>query len=135
MLNQVALIGRLTRDIDLRRTQAGKEVGQFTLAVNRNYKNAQGNVDADFITCQIWRNADVLSKYTHKGSLISITGQIQTGSYDNKQGQRVYTTDVVVDHFDFLESKSSSAHSRQNNTANPSVNNGQPIDISDDLPF
>lgn len=136
MLNQVALIGRLTRDVELRKTQAGKEVGQFILAVNRNYKNAQGNVDADFISCQVWHNADVLSKYTHKGSLISITGQIQTGSYDNKQGQRVYTTDIVVDHFDFLESKSSGTQPRQNNHQSQQQNDDQtPIISGDDLPF
>lgn len=135
MLNQVALVGRLTRDVELRKTQAGKEVGQFILAVSRNYKNAQGNVDADFIACQVWRNADALSKYTHKGSLISITGQIQTGSYDNKQGQRVYTTDIVVDHFDFLESKSSGAQPKQNNSQ-PQQNDDQTSIISgDDLPF
>lgn len=135
MLNQVALIGRLTRDVELRKTQAGKEVGQFILAVNRNYKNAQGDVDADFIACQVWRNADVLSKYTHKGSLISITGQIKTGSYDNKQGQRVYTTDIVVDQFDFLESKNSGAQPKQSNHQ-PQQNDDQTSIISgDDLPF
>ncbi|MFT8412585.1 single-stranded DNA-binding protein [Schleiferilactobacillus perolens] len=135
MLNQVALVGRLTRDVDLRKTQAGKEVGQFILAVNRNYKNAQGNVDTDFITCQVWRNADVLSKYTHKGSLISITGQIQTGSYDNKQGQRVYTTDIVVDHFDFLESKNSDGQSIPHNQSQQRSEEQAPIISDDDLPF
>lgn len=135
MLNQVALVGRLTRDVELRKTQAGKEVGQFILAVNRNYKNAQGNVDADFIACQVWHNADVLSKYTHKGSLVSITGQIKTGSYDNKQGQRVYTTDIVVDQFDFLESKNSGAQPKQSNSQ-PQQNDDQTSIISgDDLPF
>lgn len=136
MLNQVALIGRLTRDVDLRKTQSGKEVGQFILAVNRSYKNAQGNVDADFIACQVWRNADVLSKYTHKGSLISITGQIQTGSYDNKQGQRVYTTDIVVDHFDFLESKNNDHQSnQQSNQSQEKIEEQAPIIGDDDLPF
>jgi single-strand DNA-binding protein len=134
MLNQVALVGRLTRDVDLRTTQAGKDVGQFILAVNRNYKNSNGEVDADFIACQVWRNANVLSQYAHKGSLISITGQIKTGSYDNKQGQRVYTTDIVVDHFDFLESKSTKPNSSGQSKQPRPHDDG--INISDDdLPF
>lgn len=104
-MNTVNLIGHLTKDIELRKTQSGKSYARFTLAVNRRTKNEQGKQDADFISCVVWdKRAETMYQYLGKGSQIGIEGRIQTGSYE-RDGQRVYTTDVVVENFDFLESR------------------------------
>ena len=104
-MNNANLVGRLTRPVDLRYTQAGIAYGSFTLAVTRKYKNKDGEREADFINCVIWKKgAELLANYTQKGSLIGVSGPIQTRSYDNQQGQRVYVTEVLVENFDFLES-------------------------------
>ena len=106
MINNVTLVGRLTKDPDLRYTQSGTAVGQFTLAINRNFTNANNEREADFINCVIWRKAaESLANYARKGTLIGLTGRIQTRNYDNQQGQRVYVTEVVVENFQLLESK------------------------------
>ena len=133
MINRTVLVGRLTKDVELKYTQSGQAVASFTLAVNRQFTNAQGEREADFIQCVIWRKAaENFSKFTHKGSLVGIDGRIQTRSYDNQQGQRVYVTEVVVDNFALLDSKGGS----QTKADDPFANNGAPIDISDeDLPF
>lgn len=103
MMNSVQLIGRLTKDIDLRYTQSGTAVGSFNLAVERNFKNADGERETDFIRCQIWRKAaENLEKFTSKGSLIGIEGSVQTRNYENNQGQRVYVTEINVDNFTLL---------------------------------
>lgn len=105
-MNTVQLVGRLTRDVDLKFTQSGEAVANFTLAVNRNFTNQQGEREADFINCVIWRkSAENLANFTRKGSLIGLDGRLQTRSYDNQQGQRVYVTEVVVNHFDLLDKK------------------------------
>ncbi|WP_288081009.1 single-stranded DNA-binding protein [Faecalibaculum rodentium] len=105
MVNSVVLIGRLTKDPELRTTGSGTPVVSFTLAVNRRFKS-QGQPEADFINCVAWNKpAETMARYLHKGSLIAITGRIQTRNYENQQGQRVYVTEVVADSFDFLESK------------------------------
>ncbi|WP_086350166.1 single-stranded DNA-binding protein [Candidatus Enterococcus clewellii] len=107
MINNVVLVGRLTKDPDLRYTSSGSAVATFTLAVNRNFTNASGNREADFINCVIWRKpAETLANYARKGTLLGVVGRIQTRSYDNPQGQRVYVTEVVVDNFQLLESRS-----------------------------
>jgi single-strand DNA-binding protein len=106
MINRVVLVGRLTRDPDLRTTGSGISVLSFTLAVDRQYTNAQGERDADFINCVIWRKAaENFANFTSKGSLVGIDGRLQTRSYENKDGQRVYVTEVVVDNFALLESR------------------------------
>lgn len=105
MMNRVELIGRLTRDPELRKTQNGTSVCSFTLAVDRRIKSP-GQPDADFITCVAWnKTAENMTRYLHKGSLIAVEGRIQTRSYDNQQGQRVYVTEVVADSVQFLESR------------------------------
>lgn len=105
-MNKVILIGRLTKDIDLRKTQNGTSVCQYTLAVNRQIKK-EGQPDADFIQCVAWnKTAELMEQYLHKGSLIGIEGRIQTRSYDNQQGQRVYVTEVMTDSVQFLEPRS-----------------------------
>lgn len=103
MINNVVLVGRLTRDPDLRTTESGISVATFTLAVDRQFSNSQGEREADFINCVVWRKAaENLANFTSKGSLIGVQGRIQTRSYDNKEGQRVYVTEVVVDSFSFF---------------------------------
>lgn len=105
MINNVVLVGRLTRDPELRHTPQNQAVGIFGLAVNRQFKNANGEREADFINCVIWRQqAENLANFAKKGSLIGITGRIQTRSYENQQGQKVYVTEVVADNFQMLES-------------------------------
>jgi len=103
-MNVANLIGRLTKDIELKYTQSGTAVASFTLAVNRNFKNDAGQYEADFIQCQIWRKgAENLANFTRKGSQIGIEGRIQTRNYDNQQGQKVYVTEIVVNNFHLLE--------------------------------
>ncbi|GEN56426.1 single-stranded DNA-binding protein 1 [Halolactibacillus alkaliphilus] len=163
MLNRVVLVGRLTKDPDLRYTASGVAVANFTIAVNRPFSNQQGEREADFINCVIWRKpAENLANYMGKGSLIGVDGRIQTRSYDNQDGQRVYVTEIVADSVQFLESRNSKSNQSQgggqgsgsyqdnqyqNQQQAPSNNqysqptgspndSMEPIDISDDdLPF
>nr|DAX50998.1 MAG TPA: Single strand binding protein [Caudoviricetes sp.] len=155
-MNNANLVGRLTRPVDLRYTQSGIAYGSFTLAVTRKYKNKDGEREADFINCVIWKKgAELLANYTQKGSLIGVSGPIQTRSYDNQQGQRVYVTEVLVENFDFLESRKNDADGFSNagniNTQNfnknqnlggnfsnndPFTANGETFEVQDDdLPF
>ncbi|PXW89793.1 single-strand binding protein [Streptohalobacillus salinus] len=165
MLNRVVLVGRLTKDPDLRYTSSGIAVANFTVAVNRPFSNQQGDREADFINCVVWRKpAENLANYMNKGSLIGVDGRIQTRSFDGQDGKRVYITEVVADSVQFLESKNASKgsqsqsggqgsgsyqseqHQNQQQTPNYNQSNNQPtgsssdnlepIDISDDdLPF
>lgn len=158
MINRVVLVGRLTKDTEVRTTQGGLSVVNFNLAVNRQFTNSDGDREADFIQCIIWRKAaESFGKYTHKGSLVGIDGRIQTHNYENKQGQRVYVTEVVVDNFSLLESrkmKSSQSKESENeqNRGNPessistetskkqeqesAPSNDMPLDIDDsEFPF
>lgn len=112
MINNVVLVGRLTKDAELRYTQSNIAVATFTLAVNRPFKNDAGEREADFINCVIWRqSAENLANWAKKGSLIGVTGAIQTRNYDNQQGQRVYVTEVIASNFQMLESR----NNQQNN--------------------
>ncbi|WEV54561.1 single-stranded DNA-binding protein [Leuconostocaceae bacterium ESL0723] len=116
MINRVVLIGRLTRDVELRYTQSGVAVGSFTLAVNRQFTNSNGEREADFINCVIWRkSAENFANFTGKGALVAVEGRLQTRNYENNQGQRVYVTEVVVDNFSLLESKQESERRRAQN--------------------
>lgn len=156
MINIVALTGRLTKAVDLRYTQSGKACAFFTLAVNRAYTNQNGEREADYINCVIWgKPAEALANNTTKGALIGVDGSIQTRSYDNQQGQRVYVTEVLAKSFHFLESKktghtdvlSNGNVNRPNNVQNqntpvnfsnndPFTANGEIYGVSeDDLPF
>ncbi|CRH94178.1 Helix-destabilizing protein [Chlamydia trachomatis] len=106
MINNVVLVGRMTRDAELRYTPSNRAVATFTLAVNRQFKNQNGEREADFINVVIWRQqAENLANWAKKGALIGITGRIQTRNYENQQGQRVYVTEVVADNFQLLESR------------------------------
>ena len=104
MINRVVLVGRLTKDPELRYTPSGVPMARFTVAVNRTFSNQQGEKEADFIGCIAWRKqAENLANFMRKGSLIGVEGRIQTGSYEGQDGKRVYTTDVVADSVQFLE--------------------------------
>lgn len=105
-MNKSILIGRMVKDAELKTTASGVSVCSFTVAVNRRFKNADGNYDADFINCVAWRqNADFLCKYFSKGSMVGIVGSIQTRSYDDKDGKKVYITEVVADEVHFCGEK------------------------------
>lgn len=120
MLNNVVLVGRMTKDAELRYTPSNQAVATFSLAVNRNFKSQNGEREADFINCVIWRQqAENLANWAKKGALIGITGRIQTRSYENQQGQRVYVTEVVSETFQLLES-------RKDREAGPSQGYSQP---------
>lgn len=141
MINRVVLIGRLTKNVELRYTQSGVAVGTFSLAVNRQFTNASGEREADFINGVIWRKAaENFANFTHKGSLVAIEGRLQTRNYEDGNGKRVYVTEVVADNFSLLEKKSDGQQSAPKSQArDPFANQGnQPStpDISDDdLPF
>lgn len=106
MINRVVLVGRMTRDPELRRTPQGDAVTSFTLAVNRNYTSRGGQQQADFINCVVWRKpAENVERYCSKGSLVGVEGRIQTRSYDNSQGQKVYVVEVICDSVQFLETR------------------------------
>lgn len=141
-MNNVSLVGRLTKDFELKYGQSGNAMGSFTLAIDRAFKNADGNREADFINCVIFRKgAELMANMAHKGSQVAVTGRIQTRNYDNKAGQRVYVTEVVVNEFKMLDSKKDNGARPQQQTATnlyrPDQVSGREIgDISDDdLPF
>ncbi|SPU40739.1 single-strand binding protein [Lysinibacillus capsici] len=114
MINRVVLVGRLTKDPELRYTPNGIASARFTVAVNRTFSNQQGEREADFISCVAWRKqAENLANYQRKGNLIGVEGRIQTGSYEGQDGKRVYTTDVVADSIQFLEPRNNGAPAPQ----------------------
>lgn len=135
MMNKVVLIGRLTKDVELRYTQSGTAVGSFSLAVNRQFTNASGEREADFINCVVWKKAaETLANYTGKGSLVAVEGRIQTRNYENNQGNRVYVTEIVVENFSFLDKKSD--QNQNQGGSDPFSKSGNTLDISDDdIPF
>lgn len=138
MLNSVCLVGRMARDAELRYTPKNQAVATFTLAVNRNFKSQNGESEADFINCVIWRQqAENLANWAKKGALIGITGRIQTRSYENQQGQRVYVTEVVAESFQLLESRKDRETGQSQGYGQPDFGRqAEPMDISDDdLPF
>ncbi|AYG02067.1 single-stranded DNA-binding protein [Lactococcus allomyrinae] len=151
MINNVTLVGRITRDPELRYTPQNQAVATFSLAVNRQFKNANGDREADFINCVIWRQqAENLANWAKKGALIGITGRIQTRNYENQQGQRIYVTEVVADSFQMLESRqdrgnvqtpqpaATQSTGKQTSPADPHdpFASSEPMTINDDdLPF
>lgn len=145
-MNKVVLIGRLTKDPELRYTSSNVPAASFTLAVNRNFQNQNGVREADFINIVMWRKqAETGKKYLTKGSLISIEGRIQTRNYDGADGKKVYVTEVIADNFEFLESKGQRASQpsidlpplpEETPTTNvndePYIDFGDTIELSDD---
>ncbi|MFY4776200.1 single-stranded DNA-binding protein [Metabacillus sp. RGM 3146] len=165
MINRVVLVGRLTKDPELRYTPSGAAVATFTLAVNRTFTNQSGEREADFLNIVVWRRqAENVANFLKKGSLTGVEGRLQSRSYEDQTGKRVYVTEVVADSVQFLEPKGSSGGNNNSNqygsgsggqgqnpygseqqrgnqgrtsfNDDPFANDGQPIDISDDdLPF
>ena len=139
MLNKVILIGRFTRDPELRSTPQGTSTCSFSLAVDRNYQSAGGERQADFINCVAWRQtAEFISKYFQKGNMVCVEGSIQTGSYVNKNGVTVYTTDVLARKVKFAESKPNSnspaARNEQPNYYQPQVQQPQNNNYQNNYP-
>ncbi|MFK0524795.1 single-stranded DNA-binding protein [Paenibacillus illinoisensis] len=143
MINNVVLVGRLTKDPDLRYTPAGVAVTQFTLAVDRPFTSQGGERETDFIPVVTWRQlAETCANYLRKGRLAAVEGRIQVRNYENNEGKRVYVTEIVANNVRFLESSKRSAEVEndeprvRNNGRDPFADDGQPIDINDDnLPF
>lgn len=155
-MNKAILIGRLTRDPELRTTPTGRNVCQFSVAVSRTFTNANGEREADFINCVVWdKQAENLVKYQKKGNQIAVEGRIQTRNYDDKDGKRVYVTEILASNISFLDSKAASTNSSFSNLPEPPMEEessqemktvsvekdpfeafGDSIEISDnDLPF
>ncbi|MGM0830707.1 MAG: single-stranded DNA-binding protein [Bacillota bacterium] len=123
MINQVTIVGRLTKDPEARKTLEGKSILSATIAVNRNYKNQKGQIDTDFVLCTIWnRAADNTEKYCRKGSVIGVTGRIQTRYFDNDQGKRTYVTEVVAENVRFMDN-------RRETTDAPEPSKKEPIEL------
>ncbi|GJF50686.1 TPA: single-stranded DNA-binding protein [Staphylococcus aureus] len=156
MLNRVVLVGRLTKDPEYRTTPSGVSVATFTLAVNRTFTNAQGEREADFVNCVVFRRqADNVNNYLSKGSLAGVDGRLQSRNYENQEGRRVFVTEVVCDSVQFLEPKNTNdtqqdlyqqqvqqtrGQSQYSNNKpvkdNPFANANVSIEIDDnDLPF
>lgn len=147
-MNKVVLIGRLTRDPELRYTSSNIPSATFSLAVNRPFQNQNGVREADFINIVMWRKqAETAKKYLTKGSLISIEGRIQTRNYDGADGKKVYVTEVVADNFEFLETKGQKSNASMPDVSNdieysnapstnvsdePYIDFGDTIELSDD---
>ena len=143
-MNKVILMGRLTRDPEVRYSQNGEEpmaIARFSLAVDRRGTKNQTERTADFINCVAFgRNGEFAEKYLRRGTKIALTGRIQTGSYTNKDGVKVYTTDIVAEEFEFAESKNASANDNGGFTAPPPMSSGDgfmniPDGIDEELPF
>ena len=116
LINQVTLVGRMTKDPELRYTLEGRAVLNMTLALNRHYRNAKGEFDADFVLCTLWnKTAENTAKYCKKGSIVGVIGKIQTRQYENQDGKRVYVTEVVADSVKFM--------------------GGRPVEEKEPLPF
>jgi single-strand DNA-binding protein len=114
VINQVTLVGRLTKDPELKETTEGTPVAQVTLAVSRHFRNHNGEIEADFIQCTLWRKAaENTAQYCRKGSVVGVTGRMQTRHYDNKDGKRIYVTEVVADDIRFLSAKAQNVAAEQ----------------------
>ncbi|EAD6805562.1 single-stranded DNA-binding protein [Listeria monocytogenes] len=159
MMNRVVLVGRLTKDPELRYTPAGVAVATFTLAVNRAFTNQNGEREADFIQCVVWRKpAENVANFLKKGSLAGVDGRVQTRNFEGNDGKRVFVTEIVAETVQFLEPKNNTGRTTPNNYQNKAnysnniqassygsdtsqnssafVNDSKPIDIpDDDLPF
>ncbi len=144
MVNNVVLVGRITKDPELKHSTSGSAICNFTLAINRNFKNQNGEYDADFINCVAFnQTATLMEQYVLKGQLLAVQGRLQSRSYDDNTGRKVYVTEVVVNNLSFLESKKSTSENTSYNQPNNSIEeqdtfNADALDVSiddDDLPF
>lgn len=143
-MNNVVLMGRLTKDVELRYNQSQMAIGRFTVAVNRRLTKekrqeaeANNQPTADFISCVIFgKQAEVLAQYVSKGMRVLVNGRIQTGSYDNKEGQKVYTTEVIVEQFEFIDSNNqhNEGSKQQNNVDDFGMGNAV-VNNDSEMPF
>jgi len=137
-MNRVVLVGRITKDPELKYTQSNVPFVNFSIAVNRTFVNNQGEREADFINCVVWRaQAENLAKFISKGGLIGVDGRLQTRTYQTQTGENRYITEVVCDSVQFLESKSSNTNPSYEVPADDDPFLDSAIDIAseDDLPF
>lgn len=139
-MNKVILIGRLTRDPELRYTGSNTPVATFSLAVNRSFTNQNGEREADFINCVVWRKlAETVKNYLSQGSQVAVEGRIQTRSYDDQNGQRRYVTEVVVENIDFVGTRRDNSQSTQqpsfNSQSAPASFNNQPSTTDATTPY
>ena len=144
-MNKVILVGRLTRDPDIKNTTTGKSVASFTLAVDRRFKNKDGQKEADFVPIVVWgKQAEFVGQYLSKGSQIGVSGRLQVRSYDAQDGQRRYVTEVVADEINFLNTGKkdggNNANTQQQNNSEPMSTMGLDEDFhlmadDDDIPF
>lgn len=122
-MNNVTLVGRTTKDIEIRETQGGTKVTSFTLAVERNFKNQQGERETDFINCVAWnKSAEILEQFVQKGNMVGVIGNIQTRNYENNEGQRVYVTEVRVNEVNLMPNGNNQGGQKNNQQMN---NNNQ----------
>ncbi len=152
MMNRVILVGRLTKDPDLRYTPTGVAVATFTLAVNRNFTNQQGEREADFINCVVWRKpAENVANFLKKGSMAGVDGRVQTRNYEGNDGKRMYVTEIVAESVQFLEPRNPNGAkasmpdelnappvygNTNNQQAEASLQqNGNPVVMDEDLPL
>src|SRR5690625_7085366 len=140
-MNNFNGLGRLTRDVDLRYTDQGTAAGNCTVAINRNVKNKQtGEYEADFINCVAFsKTAEIIAEYVKKGQQLAVEGRVQTRNYENKDGQRVYVTEIVVNDFTFVDNRNNNQKQSTQTTGrqeSPFAQEGEPMQIRDsDLPF
>lgn len=133
-MNKVFLIGRLTKDIELRYTENNTAVGNLTLAVNRSYKNEKGEYDADFINCICWeKTAEVISKYSKKGDQLAISGRIQTRNYEDKEGKKHYITEIVIEKVEFVGNKREETKTEKNEYENMSIKTESRVELDSDV--
>lgn len=129
-MNKVIIIGRNTKDIELKQTTAGISAVEFSIAVKRNFKSANGEYESDFINCVAFKNtAELISRYVNKGDMVCVVGRIQTRSYTNKEGRKIYVTEIVVEEVEFLQSK------KQEAEAQPEAQWEEIDPFAKDLPF
>lgn len=137
-MNKVLLIGNLTKSVEVRYTTSDLAIASFSIAVKREIKKEDGTYDADFINCVAYgKQAETISKYLDKGSSVAIEGRIQTGSYENKEGKKVYTTDVVVEKITFVNTKKKEETKEEPTKSNedPYEQMGKQVEAEADLPF
>lgn len=138
-MNKVVIIGRNVKDIELMQTSTGTSVAEFSVAVRRSFKSANGEYESDFLNCVAYKNtAELISRYVKKGDMVGIDGRIQTRNYTNKEGRKVYVTEIIVENVEFLQSKKQDGQKPTTTPAQEDPFNGaklEELSTEDDLPF
>ena len=136
-MNKVIIIGRNTKDIELKQTTAGKAVAEFSVAVNRSFKNSNGERESDFFNCIAFSKlAETISRYVKKGDQVGVEGRLQTRNYTNKEGRKVYITEIIVENVEFLQTKKQEEQTPMFANTDPFASaKFEEIDTDDDLPF